>query len=145
MTIQRKHILCVEDDESLLFGVTFALQREGWMVTSTATLKGAASLLQSDSYDLLLLDNQLPDGRGIDFCREVRSYSSIPIIFLTASDEEVNIVHGLENGADDYITKPFRIQELISRIRAVLRRVGADKPTVSRVVKSTVLIELVPK
>lgn len=116
------HILSVEDDESLLFGISFALQREGWTVTSVSTLEGASTSLQSGVYDLVLLDNQLPDGRGIDFCRKVRHESGIPIIFLTASDEEVNIVQGLENGADDYITKPFRVQELISRIRAVLRR-----------------------
>lgn len=125
----RIHILSVEDDESLLFGISFALQREGWTVTSVSTLEEASSSMQSGAYDLLLLDNLLPDGRGIDFCRQVRQESEIPVIFLTASDEEVNIVHGLENGADDYITKPFRVQELISRIRAVLRRYEASVKT----------------
>ncbi|MNI06034.1 Transcriptional regulatory protein WalR [compost metagenome] len=74
--------------------------------------------MHNEEYDLLLLDNQLPDGLGLSFCKRIRSVSTIPIIFLTASDEEVSIVLGLENGADDYITKPFRVQELISRIRA---------------------------
>lgn len=117
-----KKILVIEDDESLLFGVTYALEKEGWNIACARTLEQATAMFQSHSYDLLLLDNHLPDGLGMAFCRSIRNISPIPIIFLTASDEEMNIVLGLENGADDYITKPFRVQELISRIRAALRR-----------------------
>jgi two-component system, OmpR family, response regulator RegX3 len=118
----KKRILFVEDDDSLRFGVTFALEREGWHVIAAVSLAAAREEMAAQGFDLLLLDNRLPDGRGLDFCREVRERSAVPIVFLTASDEEVSIVLGLESGADDYITKPFRVQELISRIRAVLRR-----------------------
>lgn len=117
-----KTILFVEDDESLQFGVTYTLQREGWKVVSARTVAEATALFQAGTYDLVLLDNRLPDGLGLEWCRTVRSRSIVPVIFLTASDEEVNIVLGLDSGADDYITKPFRVQELISRIRAALRR-----------------------
>jgi DNA-binding response OmpR family regulator len=117
-----KTILFVEDDESLQFGVSYTLQREGWKVESARTVAEATALFQAGTYDLVLLDNRLPDGLGLEWCRTVRSRSSVPVIFLTASDEEVNIVLGLDSGADDYITKPFRVQELISRIRAALRR-----------------------
>ncbi|MDF2715408.1 MAG: regX, partial [Paenibacillus sp.] len=117
-----KTILFVEDDESLQFGVSYTLQREGWKIESARTVAEATALFQAGTYDLVLLDNRLPDGLGLDWCRAVRSRSSVPVIFLTASDEEVNIVLGLDSGADDYITKPFRVQELISRIRAALRR-----------------------
>ncbi|PYI51049.1 response regulator transcription factor [Paenibacillus flagellatus] len=117
-----KTILFVEDDESLQYGVSFTLQREGWRVASARSIGEARERFRDGAFDLLLLDNRLPDGFGIDLCRDVRSRSTVPVIFLTASDEEVNIVLGLESGADDYITKPFRVQELVSRIRAAFRR-----------------------
>lgn len=125
-------ILLVEDDESLAMGIAFSLENEGFEVKSTGSIKEAYECFGKESFQLLLLDVMLPDGSGFDLCRRVRMASDVPIIFLTACDEEVNIVRGLDTGADDYITKPFKVMELVSRIRAALRRVsgrtGLDKP-----------------
>lgn len=116
------NILLVEDDTTLAYGIHFTLKNEGFEVFFSSNLESARKALGENKFDLILLDVKLPDGSGYDFCREVRKSSSIPVIFLTAFDEEVNIVLGLDIGADDYMTKPFRIRELISRIRAILRR-----------------------
>lgn len=115
----------VEDDITLAYGLEFALKNEGFEVVSVSSLKGARELYEINKFCLILLDLKLPDGTGYEFCREIRKNSKVPIIFLTACDEEVNIVLGLDIGGDDYITKPFRIRELISRIKAVLRRSSA--------------------
>lgn len=115
-------ILVVEDDESLSRGIQFALEKENWQVFVAGTLAAARSLFKSGDYDLVLLDVMLPDGNGFDFCREIAWSGQTPVIFLTACDEEVNVILGLDLGGDDYITKPFRVRELISRIKAVLRR-----------------------
>lgn len=115
-------ILLVEDDLSLIDGLVFSLEKNGFHVNVTRTVKQALDAIQDKKYDLLILDLTLPDGNGFEICRRVRQSSSVPIIFLTASDEEVNIVMGLDIGGDDYITKPFRLNELISRINALLRR-----------------------
>jgi len=115
-------ILVVEDDESLGRGLQFALQKEGFEVNLARTLSEGKRYLYSIKNDLILLDVMLPDGNGFEFCKEIRKESDIAIIFLTACDEEVNVVLGLDIGADDYITKPFRVRELISRIKAILRR-----------------------
>ena len=112
------NILLIEDDLSLIEGLQFSLQKNGFHITVARTVKDALSKLDEASYDLLLLDLTLPDGRGFDICKTVRQTSGVPIIFLTASDEEVNIVMGLDMGGDDYITKPFKLNELISRINA---------------------------
>lgn len=92
------------------------------MIDISRTVKEALTLFKQSQYDLLLLDVTLPDGTGFDICREVRKLSTVPIIFLTASDEEISIVRGLDMGGDDYITKPFKLNELLSRIKALLRR-----------------------
>ncbi len=115
-------ILLIEDDNALSAGIEYALKSEGFDVNIAATLEKARQLIKQSEYSLLLLDVMLPDGSGYDFCRGVRRQSNIPIIFLTACDEEVNIVLGLDMGGDDYITKPFRLKELVSRINAILRR-----------------------
>jgi len=115
-------ILYVEDDLSLIDGLKYTLETSGYLVENARTVRQALALYQSNQYDLLLLDVTLPDGTGYDICREVRNTSSIPIIFLTASDQEVSIVRGLDMGGDDYITKPFKLNELLSRIKALLRR-----------------------
>lgn len=117
-------ILIVEDDSTLAYGLEFTLKNEGFKAQLVSTLESAREKLKNNKFDLILLDIKLPDGTGYDFCREVRKTSDVPIIFLTAFDEEVNVVLGLDMGGDDYITKPFRIRELISRIKAVLRRKG---------------------
>ena len=115
-------ILLVEDDFALAMGTEFALQAEGYEVIRAGNIKQAGEALKSRP-DLVLLDVMLPDGNGFDFCREVRRRDmQVPIIFLTAVGEEVNIVQGLELGADDYVTKPYRVKELLSRIAANLRR-----------------------
>ncbi len=115
-------ILLVEDDLSLIDGLEFSLQKNGFQVDIARTVMDALSMIREQKYDLLILDLTLPDGSGFEICKTVRQLSTVPIIFLTASDEEVNIVMGLDMGGDDYITKPFKLNELISRINALLRR-----------------------
>lgn len=114
-------ILLVEDDIALSYGVEYALKQEGFLVSVAKNLKEAEDSLK-DQIDLILLDVMLTDGNGYDFCVKVRRNSDIPIIFMTALEEEANIVLGLDLGGDDYLTKPVRIKELVSRINAVLRR-----------------------
>ncbi len=114
-------ILLVEDDESLAYGLKYSLEKEGYTVTHADSAVNAMKLF-SEKISLVLLDIMLPDGSGYDVCRYIREKSTVPVIFLTACDSEVNVVTGLDLGADDYISKPFRLGELLSRIRAVLRR-----------------------
>lgn len=115
-------LLIVEDDSTISFGIKYALEQEGFSIDISKDLSSGKEMISSNEYSLILLDVTLPDGTGYDLCQYIRGFSQIPIIFLTACDEEVNIVMGLDIGGDDYITKPFRIRELISRIKAVLRR-----------------------
>ncbi len=115
-------ILYVEDDLSLIDGLKYTLETSGYLVDNARTVKQALALYKNNQYDLLLLDVTLTDGTGFDICREVRNASTIPIIFLTASDQEISIVRGLDMGGDDYIIKPFKLNELLSRIKALLRR-----------------------
>lgn len=119
-----RKILLVEDDLSLIEGLEYSLQKNGFHTDTVRTVKEAYNVIQNKKYDLLILDLSLPDGSGFDICKNVRLTSHVPIIFLTADDREVNIVMGLDIGADDYITKPFKLNELISRINALLRRAG---------------------
>ena len=115
-------ILLLEDDLSLINGLSFAFKKQGFETDIARTLKEAETLWADGKYDLLVLDVSLPDGSGFEFCEKVRQLSKVPIIFLTASDEEMNIIMGLDIGGDDYITKPFKLSVLISRINALLRR-----------------------
>lgn len=115
-------ILLLEDDLSLINGLSFAFKKQGYDADVARTIKEADSLYTEGKYDLLVLDVSLPDGSGFEFCNEVRKVSKVPIIFLTASDEETSIIMGLDIGADDYITKPFKLGVLLSRINALLRR-----------------------
>lgn len=117
-----ERILLLEDDKSLVTGLTLALGRAGYALDTARTLAEAGHLWQAGRYDLLMLDVTLPDGTGFDFCREVRRTSGVPILFLTASDEEMDIITGLDLGGDDYITKPFKLGVLLSRVHALLRR-----------------------
>ncbi len=120
-------ILLLEDDIGLIDGLCYSLQKNGFILDTVQTVAEVYAHLQQNSYDLLLLDITLPDGNGFDVCNWVRGQGNdIPIIFLTALDEEVNIIRGLDNGGDDYITKPFKLGELCSRIRALLRRAGVS-------------------
>lgn len=115
-------ILIVEDDSSLNRGISFKLGKEGYHVFSVQSIAEARKILREQSIDLIILDVALPDGNGFDFCGEVRNQRNTLIIFLTACDEEVDIVTGLDMGGDDYITKPFSLTILMSKINALLRR-----------------------
>ena len=116
------NILLIEDDLSLVNGLTFALKKQGFELVVARTLKEAENLWADGKYGLLVLDVSLPDGTGFEFCKKVRQTSKVPIIFLTAADEEIDIIMGLDIGGDDYITKPFKLGVLISRVNALLRR-----------------------
>ncbi len=116
-------LLLLEDDLSLINGLSFAFGKHRFELEVARTLREADRLWEADKYDLLVLDVSLPDGTGFEFCKKVRRASDkVPIIFLTASDEEIDIIMGLDIGGDDYITKPFKLGVLMSRINALLRR-----------------------
>lgn len=118
-------IFTVEDDPIIQEGLRIALEQEGWEIVSASCIAEAREKLTAErDLDLCILDVMLPDGTGYDICGELRKQGNTPIIFLTACDDEVHTVLALEQGADDYIAKPFRMRELVARIRAVLRRTG---------------------
>ena len=133
----------MEDDLSLVNGLSFALKKWGFSLDVARTLLEAERLWEDGTYDLLVLDVALPDGSGFAFCKKVRRGSKVPIIFLTASDEEMNIIMGLDIGGDDYITKPFKLGVLESRINALLRRAkdfgAADTELVSNNIRICLL------
>ena len=118
------NVFLLEDDSAISMGLKYSLEKEGYEVTHSESVKDAKSLWNSGSYDICILDINLPDGNGYDVCKYIKDKEDVPVIFLTASDAEVNVVMGLEMGADDYICKPFRINELMARIKTVLRRSG---------------------
>ncbi|HEX2359235.1 MAG TPA: response regulator transcription factor [Solirubrobacterales bacterium] len=120
-------ILVVDDEPSVRESVGYALEQEGFEVTLAADGESAEDRIAADSFDLLILDIMMPGKSGLDVCREVRSRSPVPIILLTAKDAEVDKVVGLEVGADDYVTKPFSVRELLGRVRAQLRRRALDR------------------
>lgn len=122
-------LLLVEDDVSLIDGLQYSLEKNGFSIEVARTVREAkAALAQKDAYDLVLLDVALPDGSGFGVCSALREEDNkIPVIFLTAADEETSVIRGLDGGGDDYITKPFRLGELCSRIRALLRRSGMEQ------------------
>ena len=135
-------ILMVEDDLSLIEGLKFSLEKNGFEVDVARTVREAEERIARRAYDLLLLDVGLPDGSGFALCKKVRAASKMPIIFLTASDEELNVVMGLDLGGDDYITKPFQLNVLISRINALLRRAGMAEDAQSVIVLSGITVRL---
>lgn len=118
-------IILVEDNEIILNGLAFSLEQEGYNIIKASSAKEALSKLNA-SINLVILDITLPDGNGFDICKKIKGEMDIPIIFLTAKDEEKDVVQGLELGADDYVIKPFRLKELISRIRTILRRYNSE-------------------
>ena len=118
-----KHIFFVEDDLSLINGLSFAIKKQGYELTIARTSVEAEQLWAKGNYDLIILDVTLPDGSGFDLCQKIRESSKVPIMFLTAADEETDIIMGLDIGGDDYMTKPPDRQELVLRIKALLRRV----------------------
>ncbi len=115
-------IFVLEDDNAIGIGLTYSLNKEGYEVTLAKTVREAENIIAQTEFELYILDLTLPDGSGYDICRRIKAMGDYPIIFLTAYDDEVNVVMGLELGADDYISKPFRIKELTARIKSVLRR-----------------------
>lgn len=119
-----KKILLLEDDESLNRGISLKLTKEGYLVLSAYTIREAESLLDKEMVDLVISDITLPDGNGLDFGRAVRERSDVHLIYLTAMDQEIDIVNGYDTGADDYITKPFSVNILISKVNAFMRRIS---------------------
>ena len=115
-------VLLVEDDEAITMGLSYSLEKEGYEVVTAKNATEARSVWTTGKYDICVLDINLPDGSGYDICRYIKQSEDVPVIFLTAVDAEVNVVMGLEMGADDYICKPFRVGELMARIKSVLRR-----------------------
>lgn len=131
-----RNILMVEDDSTIAFAVKYAVEQEGFNLDIAENLENARKIVNSKEYDLILLDVMLPDGNGYEFLKQLREHDEdTPVIFLTACDEEVNIVMGLDIGGDDYITKPFRVRELISRINAILRRKGKSQDNNKKILK----------
>lgn len=121
------NIFLLEDDEAIGIGLKYSLENEGYAITLARSVKQAESIIDKETFSLYILDINLPDGSGYDICRKVKEKGDFPVIFLTAYDDEVNVVMGLDIGADDYITKPFRVRELVARIKSILRRCGKDK------------------
>ncbi|MDD3341173.1 MAG: response regulator transcription factor [Bacilli bacterium] len=119
-------ILMVEDDETIRLGLHYYLKQEEFVVFENNKCAGTMELVREKEPDLILLDINLPDGTGFDLFKKIKEYKDIPIIFLTANDLEVSVVMGLDMGADDYITKPFKARELVSRIKNVLRRTAKN-------------------
>ncbi len=116
-------IMLVEDDAYLREGLCELLEKEGYMVESACNCSEGRNIFNKSVFNLVILDVMLPDGNGLELCTEIRNQGSdVPILFLTACDEEFQIVRGLDAGADDYVTKPFKLLELLSRVRALLRR-----------------------
>ena len=123
------NIMIVEDDKMLNQGISFNFQMDGFKVISVFTLKEAEEKINTEEIDIILLDVNLPDGSGFEFCKKIRANYKNPIIFLTACDMELDIITGLRIGADDYVTKPFSINILRERVMAVLRRYGKGNET----------------
>lgn len=119
-------IFLLEDDSAIGIGLSYSLKNEGYGVTVAKTVKEALKVIKEKSFSLYILDLTLPDGSGYDVCTEIKKSGDLPVIFLTAYDDEINVIMGLELGADDYISKPFRVKELLARIKTVLRRYNKD-------------------
>ncbi len=117
-----KRILLVEDNETIIMGLKYTLEQENFQVDSAQNIVTAINKMNKQQYDIYLLDISLPDGEGYEICKKIKEKENLPVIFLTARDEETDVVQGLDMGADDYVVKPFRTRELISRINSVLRR-----------------------
>lgn len=119
-------LFVLEDDEAIGIGLSYSLENEGYSVTLAKSIKQANEIIDNTAFDLYILDLTLPDGNGYDICKRVKAKGDLPVIFLTAFDDEINVVTGFDLGADDYITKPFRVRELMARIKSVLRRYNKE-------------------
>lgn len=119
-------IFILEDDDAIGIGLKYSLENEDYEVILAKSVNQAMEIISGDTFALYLLDLTLPDGSGYDVCKRIKEIGDLPVIFLTAYDDEVNVVMGFDLGADDYITKPFRLKELLMRIKSVLRRYNKD-------------------
>lgn len=135
-----KTILIIEDDITLNKGIMLTLRQNDINIKQAFTLEDSRNILKKEKIDLIILDVNLPDGNGFDFCKEIREKSTIPIIFLTACDMELDIVTGLELGADDYITKPFSLMVLRARVMVVLRRLE-NKNTNNKITVDNLILD----
>ena len=124
-------ILVVDDEKLLVKGIKFNLENEGYTVDACYDGEAAVSMAKSESYDLIILDLMMPKKDGLEACQEIRSFSTVPIIMLTARSEDSDQLMGFESGADDYVTKPFNILTLKARVRALLRRASMSAPAAS--------------
>lgn len=119
-------LFLLEDDSAIATGLAYSLENEGYSVSVAKSVKEALKIISNEDFSLYILDLTLPDGNGYDVCRAIKKMGDYPVIFLTAYDDEVNVIMGLELGADDYISKPFRVKELMARIKTVLRRYSRE-------------------
>lgn len=119
-------IFLLEDDDAIAMGLSYSLENEGYTVTVAKNVSQALEIINKKNFSMYLLDLTLPDGSGYSVCKRIKEIGDFPVIFLTAYDDEVNVVMGFELGADDYITKPFRLKELLVRIKSVFRRYNND-------------------
>lgn len=127
------NVFLLEDDEAIGIGLKYSLENEGYTVTIATSVKSAFEIINKEKFALYILDLTLPDGSGYDVCKKIKTIGDFPVIFLTAYDDEVNVVMGLELGADDYISKPFRVKELIARIKSVLRRYNRENKGIIKI------------
>lgn len=140
-SIKTKRILLVEDDLSLINGLSFAITKQGYELEVVRTICEADTVWKAEKFDLVILDVSLPDGSGFDICRKIRLTSNVPIIFLTAADEEIDIIMGLDIGGDDYITKPFKLAVFMSRINALLRRCNNFNQTDAELISNSIKLQ----
>ena len=134
-------ILLVEDNETITKGLKYSLEQENFEVETALNIVIAKTKITKEKFDLYLLDISLPDGDGYEICKYIKSKEDVPVVFLTAKDEESNVVQGLDMGADDYVIKPFRTRELISRIRSVLRRYYHEEIKESQIKCGNIIID----
>lgn len=120
------NLFLLEDDYAIATGLCYSLRNEGYEVVHASNVKQAQDIIKSNRFSLYILDLTLPDGSGYDVCKQIKAQGDLPVIFLTAYDDEVNVVMGFEYGADDYISKPFRLKELLVRIKNVLKRYSKE-------------------
>lgn len=134
-------ILLVEDNDSISKGLEYTLKQEGYTVLVAKNLTDAKNFFNTNVFRLAILDICLPDGDGFDLCKNIKNKNDIPVIFLTAKDEETDVIQGLELGADDYVIKPFRIRELVTRIKTVLRRYERGEKDTNKVTIKNIQID----
>lgn len=134
-------ILLVEDNETITMGLKYSLEQENFQVDVAPNIVTALAKIEKQEYELFLLDIALPDGEGYEICKHIKKKGNYPVIFLTAKDEETDVVQGLDMGADDYVIKPFRTRELISRIKSVLRRYQKETKPENQIKHKNILID----